>query len=102
MSLEADETGGRTSGRKRPPVLPSSSQLNSRSFVRRVRNPVKGSRMISRAAAIVLLWFAVVLAPPAELTAGDLNTDDVFLDFGVTLWCCVARPRTSSLQRSWQ
>jgi len=42
--------------------------------------------MIPRAATIVLLWFAVVLAPPAELTAGDLNTDDVFLDFGVTLW----------------
>ena len=32
MSLEADEAGGRTSGRRLPPVLPASSQLNSRSL----------------------------------------------------------------------
>ena len=35
MSLETDEAGGRVSGRKRPPTLPSSSQLNSRSLSRR-------------------------------------------------------------------
>ena len=32
MSLEADEAGGRVSGRKRPLTLPSSSQLNFRSL----------------------------------------------------------------------
>ena len=34
MSLEADEAGGRLSGRRLPTSLPSSSQLNSRSLSR--------------------------------------------------------------------
>ncbi len=53
MSLEADEAGGRLSGRKRPPGLPSSSQLNSRSLCgrqiqvefRRLRRRVPGSHV---------------------------------------------------------
>ena len=39
MSLEADEAGGRTSGRKRPPSLPSSLQLNSGSLCGPVSHP---------------------------------------------------------------
>ncbi len=50
MSLEADEAGGRVSGRKRPPTLPSSSQLNSRSLCRRGAGSVWRSLRTSLAA----------------------------------------------------